>query len=112
MKKNSANFLFEKELNWDAAGAGIKRQIMGFDNELMLVKITFEKGAAGALHSHPHTQSSYIASGVFEVEINSQKQILKAGDGFYAEPNAIHGLTCIEPGVVIDTFAPMREDFL
>jgi quercetin dioxygenase-like cupin family protein len=53
-----------------------------------------------------------VESGVFEVEINSEKKMLKAGDAFYIPPNVIHGAVCLERGVLIDTFSPMREDFI
>ncbi len=113
MKSKSANFLFEDQLQWETPGPGMIRQIMGYDGQLMIVKILFQEvGAEGALHSHFHSQSTYIASGKFEVQIDGEKKILSAGDGFYTEPDVPHGLICIEPGVVIDTFSPMRLDFL
>ncbi len=33
------------------------------------------------------------------------------GDGIYIEPDILHGCVCLEPGVLIDCFAPMRADF-
>ncbi len=112
MKTRSEHFLLESELQWETPSEGTKRQIMGYDGQLMLVKVSFEAGAVGAVHSHYHSQSSFVASGKFEVQIGDEKKILSAGDGFYTEPDLAHGLTCIEEGVVIDTFAPIRADFL
>ena len=40
---------------------------MGYDGQIMLVKVLFEKGAVGQPHEHFHSQSTYIVSGVFEV---------------------------------------------
>ena len=34
------------------------------------------------------------------------------GDGYFVAPNLPHGCVCLEAGVLIDTFSPMREDFL
>ena len=85
---------------------------MGYDEHLMMVKVKFNQGAIGTLHQHPHTQSTYVASGSFEVTIGEEKKILKAGDGYYVAPNLLHGCVCLEAGVLIDTFTPMREDFL
>ena len=31
---------------------------------------------------------------------------------FYVPPHAIHGAVCLEAGVLIDVFSPMREDFI
>ncbi|MDD4439220.1 MAG: cupin domain-containing protein, partial [Tissierellia bacterium] len=33
-------------------------------------------------------------------------------DGLYIAPNVLHGTKCIEPGILIDCFSPMREDFI
>ena len=35
-----------------------------------------------------------------------------AGDCLYKEPDAVHGCVCLEPGMLIDCFSPMRADFL
>lgn len=91
---------------------GIRRQILGFDHNLMAVRVWFEKGAVGAQHTHPHTQVSYVESGVFEVTIGDDVQTLTAGDSFYVSSEVLHGAICREAGVLVDMFAPMREDFL
>ncbi len=44
--------------------------------------------------------------------IINEKQILGAGNGFFDEPDVPHGALCIESGILIDAFSPLREDFL
>ncbi|MFL9845496.1 cupin domain-containing protein [Flavobacterium rhizosphaerae] len=105
-------FFIEKNNGWQMVGEGVKRQITGYNNGLMMVKVAFETGAVGALHSHPHTQASYVASGSFEAEIDGKKQVLNAGDCFFVQPNLIHGVVCLTAGVLIDVFNPHREDFI
>lgn len=112
MKTRSANFLLESELKWENPAPGITRQIMGYDGQIMLVKVLFEKGSIGVPHEHFHSQSTYVVSGKFDVQIGDEKKILQAGDGFYIEPDAYHGAVCLEAGVLIDVFSPMRADFL
>jgi quercetin dioxygenase-like cupin family protein len=112
MKTKSTNFLFENELVWEKTGEGVERQIMGYDGQLMLVKVKFEKGSVGYVHEHFHSQSTYVVSGKFEVTVGDEKKILSAGDGFYMEPDIPHGAVCLEAGILIDTFSPMRLDFL
>ena len=102
MKMCSEVFQFEKELKWENPGPGIRRQIMGYDEQLMMVKV----------HEHHHSQATYVVSGKFELTIGEQKEILSAGDGYYVAPNKPHGCVCLEAGVLIDTFTPMRADFL
>ena len=53
-----------------------------------------------------------MESGMFEVQINGEKKALRAGDAFYIPPNVMHGAVCLEAGVLIDVFSPMREDFI
>lgn len=105
-------FVDGDELAWEAAGEGVKRQIMTFDNDLMMVKVAFETGGIGTLHNHPHTQISYVERGRFEIEIDGTKRELKAGDAYYIPPYVVHGALCLEAGVLVDVFTPMREDFL
>lgn len=113
MKAKSATFVYENEVQWESAGENVVRQIMGYNDDVMLVKVKFEKeGAVGTPHTHPHTQTTYVASGKFEFTIGDETKIVSTGDGLYMEPDVLHGCVCLEPGVLIDCFAPMREDFL
>ncbi|MCD8165637.1 MAG: cupin domain-containing protein [Bacteroides sp.] len=112
MKTRSANFQIESEMAWEKAREGIQRQIMGYDGQLMLVKVKFEKGAVGTAHEHYHSQATFIVSGVFEFHTEGETRVLRPGDGIYIAPDALHGCTCLEAGVLIDTFSPVRADFL
>lgn len=105
-------FFISDDNAWQPAGEGITRQITGYNNGLMMVKVAFEKGAIGTPHYHIHTQACYVASGIFEATIDGNTKILKAGDTFFVEPNLIHGVVCLEAGVLVDVFNPHRQDFL
>ena len=105
-------FIENKEIPWETVDKGMKRKIMAYDDKLMVVKVAFEKGGIGVLHQHYHSQITHVESGSFEVQINGEKKILAAGDAFYIPPNVIHGAVCLEAGVLIDVFSPMREDFI
>lgn len=113
MKKLQGEVFFkELENKWEEAGEGITRQITGYNTQMMMVKVKFEKGAIGYVHDHFHTQTSYVASGKFKITINGKSEILEIGDTFFVLPNARHGAECLEAGVLIDVFSPLREDFL
>jgi len=104
---------FESDgMNWEILDAKVSRQIMGYDDRIMLVKVRFEKGGIGALHQHEHSQTSYVAEGTFEVTIGEQKMILRKGDSFHVPSNEMHGVCCLEAGLLIDNFSPVRADFL
>jgi len=112
MKRNSEKYILTKEMEWEELGGGVSRKMLGYDNQIMMVLVKFEKEAVGSPHSHFHTQATYCVKGRFEFEIDSVKQILEAGDGVYIEPNLLHSAICLEEGILIDTFSPVREDFL
>jgi quercetin dioxygenase-like cupin family protein len=105
-------FQFENDIPWEDAGNGVQRQVYGYDERVMLVKARFEKGGVGAVHSHPHSQVTYVESGVFEMTIGTETKIIRKGDGYYVPPDVLHGCTCLEAGMLIDAFSPMREDFV
>ena len=107
-----AKFLKADNLTWEELGGGVSRQIMGFDNQIMMVKVKFEKGAVGAPHQHFHTQTTYCASGKFEFTVDGVKNTVEVGEGVYIAPNLLHGALCLEAGVLVDVFSPVREDFL
>lgn len=114
MKKiiTGKTFFKEDSTTWDEAGEGITRQFVGFNTQLMMVKVKFEKGAIGYVHDHFHSQATYVASGKFEVTIDGENMLLERGDGFFVQPNLKHGAKCLETGILIDVFSPVREDFL
>ncbi len=112
MGKESDNFLIDAALVWDDLGGGVERQVMGYNEQLMMVKFRFKKGGVGAPHHHMHSQSAMVVSGVFELTINGEKRILNAGDGYMVPPNVIHSAVCLVDGILIDAFSPVRHDFL
>lgn len=105
-------FFMGEETPWEEVGPGLKRQMMGYDGKIMLVKVQFEVGAVGQLHKHHHSQVTYVESGEFEMTIGDEKRIIKGGDSYYIPTNVMHGCVCTKPGVLIDVFSPAREDFL
>lgn len=112
-KTCSEKFMFEAQTPWEqTSDKGVVRQIMGYNGTMMMVKVKFEKGAEGAAHAHYHTQVTYVASGKFEFTIGGETKVVSAGDALYMEPDVKHGCKCLEAGVLIDCFSPMRETFL
>ena len=120
VKKYDMNFkdltnktlITDHDIDWEELGNGVKRKIMAYDNQLMLVKVDFEKGAVGTIHNHPHLQLSYVAKGSFEVTMGDDKKILNEGDVFFAPTMVFHGVVCLEAGLLVDIFNPHREDFI
>ena len=105
-------FVSSNECVYEDQGGGVKRKILAYGDNMMQVEVHFEKGAVGAMHSHPHTQLTYVLEGKFEFTIGNEKKVVSAGDTLYKIPGIAHGCVCIEKGILLDTFTPHREDFL
>ena len=110
--KQSAPFLFGETHPKEDFAPGMTRQILGYNHELMMVKVWFDEGAIGYAHDHVHSQVAYVVEGEFEVMVNNEIKLLKAGDCFYVEPHMTHGAVCKKRGILIDTFSPVREDLI
>ncbi len=108
----SKEFLMSEALEWETVAEGVERQIMGYDDRIMLVKVNFEEGGIGQMHQHHHSQVTYVVSGSFELTIGEETRTVKGGDAFYIPPNVLHGAICREAGTLIDVFSPIREDFM
>lgn len=111
-KIQEERFFKEEAVTWEKVSEGISRQFVGFNDQLMMVKVKFDEGAIGYVHDHFHSQVTYVASGKFEIEIDGEKQVLQKGDGFFVQPNLKHGAVCKEAGILIDVFSPIREDLI
>ncbi|TNG93226.1 cupin domain-containing protein [Pasteurellaceae bacterium USgator11] len=106
------NFIHADTLKLEDLGNGVKRKILAYSENIMAVEVHFEQGAVGAMHRHPHEQLTYVLCGEFEFTIGEQTQIVTAGDVLYKQPNIMHGCRCLQAGVLLDNFTPMRKDFI
>lgn len=105
-------FVLQREAPIEAVGHGVRRQVLGYDDGLMMVRVMFAKGATAVLHAHPHRQVTYVERGRFEVTVNGTTAIIGAGDCFLVAPDILHGAAALEDGVLIDVFTPARKDFI
>ena len=105
-------WVVNQELVPEETSPGVFRRILTYTDDVMAVENTFVKGGVGALHHHPHTQITYVVSGVFEFEIDGEKHIVRAGDAMLKTDGVEHGCVCLEDGILLDIFSPMREDFV
>jgi quercetin dioxygenase-like cupin family protein len=112
MNRIDQPFAFDSSVDWEPAGEGIRRKILTYNAEIMMVRVDFQEGAIGTAHSHPHIQCSLVEAGIFDITISGRTERLKQGDSFLVPPNAIHDAVAVEAGVLLDVFTPMREDFV
>ena len=105
-------FVEASDQQWLDIGGGVARRVRLDLPEMMMVEVAFEAGAVGALHSHPHVQCSYVRKGAFDVTIGGVTKRLTEGGAFIAPPNVVHGVSAVEAGLLVDVFAPRRDDFI
>ncbi|QOR71979.1 cupin domain-containing protein [Ruania alkalisoli] len=105
-------WVFRDDVEATEAADGVTRRVLAYDQKMMCVENTFETRAVGPLHHHPHTQITYVVSGVFDFEIDGVVRTVRAGDSMLKSSNVEHGCLCREAGVLLDLFTPMREDFV
>lgn len=94
------------------ASEGVTRQVLSTHEDLMVVSFKFQPGAQGALHDHPHVQSTYVQSGKFRFTLGEEQFEVGPGDSFIIPSGLTHGCVCLEAGELIDNFTPRRDDFL
>ncbi|MCD7906722.1 MAG: cupin domain-containing protein [Clostridium sp.] len=107
-----ANWVFGRDTKGDEASPGVERRVLAYCDELMCVENVFQKGSIGAMHHHPHTQITYVASGRFRFTIGDQTREVTAGDTLLKQNDILHGCECLEDGILVDFFTPMRKDFV
>ena len=96
----------------EPAEPGVTRQVLGHDPHLMMVRVTFEQGAVGYVHTHPHRQVTYVERGRFSFTLDGTITDVAEGDSWFVPPGVRHGATALEAGSLIDVFTPARADFL
>ncbi len=105
-------FVYNAESKVTPCEPGVSRKVLAWSEELMMCEITFEKGASGNMHSHPHQQITYIAEGEFEFTIGSECKKVVKGDSVFMPSDVTHGVVCLEAGKLVDVFNPKRDEFL
>ena len=85
-------------------------------NDLMIVIVDITGGPQSKpdpFHAHVAEQVCYVAEGELIATIGEKQQQLKAGDVFIVPSNVPHTVQMLTSTIrLIDTFHPVREDFL
>jgi quercetin dioxygenase-like cupin family protein len=91
---------------------GILRQMI-WGERLMVCRLTIAPHVVTPVHSHHHEQITLVERGRVRFTIEDSTQIVSAGDLLVFPSNCQHGATMLDEEVIlIDIFAPPREDFI
>lgn len=106
-------YVLNSDREYKDLGGGVLRKVLAYSDKIMNVELKFEKGAIGAMHSHPHEQIGYIIEGsLLYKEEGKEDVVLNAGDSYLVPPHVMHGIECLTKVKLMDIFTPMREDFI
>jgi quercetin dioxygenase-like cupin family protein len=89
----------------------ITRRVVSGDQS-MVVWWNAKAGAHAAAHSHPHEQIFWLIAGKMEVRIGGERRLCGPGDVAVIPGGMEHEIWFTTDTLVIDVFAPPREDFL
>ncbi len=101
---------------WDAIPAqdlapGIRRRFIT-TGRMTVAHFHLSRGAVVPKHSHDHEQLSYVVSGVAKFHVAGEETVVRAGEAIQIHSWAEHSVEVLEDTFVIDTFAPVRQDWL
>jgi quercetin dioxygenase-like cupin family protein len=90
---------------------GVFRRTMTDGDRMMLCSVEMDAGAVVPMHTHPHEQTGYLASGRITLQIGDEKRELKTGDCWMIPGDVPHEAIAIEASVFVDVFSPPREEY-
>lgn len=98
--------------NWIEVFPGVHRRRISKGERSYQMEVRLDLGSEVPMHQHPHEQVSYVASGRLRFVVGDQ--VIEAGPGAsIAIPGGVpHAVYTLEAGLAIDTFTPVREDYL
>jgi quercetin dioxygenase-like cupin family protein len=108
---NEIEVTASKNEGMTAPEPGLKRQVMSYTGNMMLVRHTMEKGWVGTKHSHPHEQMVYVVKGHLMFEHPGGRFEFRTGESFIVPGDVEHQASAIEDSEVLDIFTPYREDY-
>ena len=90
---------------------GVFRRTMTDGEKMMLVEVHMDKGAVVPMHTHPHEQTGYLASGRCHLQIGEDVRELEPGGCWMIPSNIPHEATALEDCVFVDVFSPPRDEY-
>ena len=111
MADDDVTLVQQKAVKLFSPEAGLSRQVLAYNDQLMLVRHLMEKGWVGARHSHPHEQLVYIIRGHLRFTGGESAFEARSGDSFVVPGGMEHQASALEESEVLDVFTPYREDY-
>ncbi len=91
---------------------GVKLKTLVHGEHTLLTEVRFVKGAVVPVHKHPQEQTGCLIKGALRFTVDGEIIEARPGDSWNLPANVPHGAEALEESVVIEVFAPPREDYL
>jgi quercetin dioxygenase-like cupin family protein len=89
----------------------IGRRMLNGD-AMTLAQITLAAGAVVPEHEHPNEQIATVLSGRLRFVVGGEERVVGPGESVLIAGGVPHRVDVLEDSVVLDAFAPRREDWI
>ena len=76
-----------------------------------VARVTFAAGGVLPVHQHANEQFSVVLEGALEFVLDDGPVVARTGDVVHLSAHEVHGARALEDSVVLDVFAPPRDDW-
>lgn len=90
---------------------GVVRHTLVSGDRQTLIHVRLDAGAVVPEHQHPHEQAGTVVAGRIRLRIGDAEQELGANASYLIPGEQPHVVTALEATVLVEAFAPVREDF-
>jgi quercetin dioxygenase-like cupin family protein len=79
--------------------------------KMTLGVVDLDAGAVVPPHQHPHDQFSYVLDGRVEFTVGTEKNVMETGTCAVIPGGTPHSARALTACRILDTFAPVRDDY-
>lgn len=91
---------------------GIFRETVAIGEKMLQMKAYLVKGAKLPTHTHFHEQTSFILQGKISFSSLEGEKVFNQGQAINFPGDLEHGAVVLENTIILDTFVPVREEYL
>ena len=91
---------------------GIRMKTLCYGSLTLMTEFRLAAGSSVPPHAHPHEQTGYLVKGRLELTEGDVTHDVSPGDSWCVPADVEHWSTALEDTVIVEVFAPVREEFL
>ncbi len=91
---------------------GVELRTVAHGDRSLMGLFRIGSGAVIPVHDHPQEQTGYLVSGRLEFIVDGRTVVAEPGAAWNLPAGTPHGARALEDCLVVEVFAPVREDYL